>query len=229
MSSSHISSVQKKFLPVATATKSETTATLQSSNKFMSWMIPNKRIPSDQITDTASISSKKSSSSTKDELLSKKLDIDVNKLFDYATKELHSFGYPPSTWTMTLENNTNKVGVVNSTIAVTATISTTPTVITNGGGSSVSSTAVISSSTTSTSLSLDASTNVTQKMKVTEIFDKPSSIPKPVEKERYIYIYIEEKLLHKKLNDQMDASKSKVPTSVLPWKTRWKPFPEDKK
>lgn len=25
------------------------------------------------------------------------------------------------------------------------------------------------------------------------------------------------------------ASKTKVPTSVLPWKTKWKPSPEDKK
>lgn len=186
MSSSQISSFQKKFLPIATTTKSETTATLQSSNssKFMSWMIPNKRTPTDLATDTASISSKKSSASTKDELVIKKFDIDVKKLYEYSTKDLHTFGYPQSAFNSPSDNNNiNKIGIANTIIATTTTTATS-VAITNGTGNSVSSTVAVSGTITSNSSTLDGNTGTSQKMKATEIFEKNGSTTKLVEKER---------------------------------------------
>lgn len=186
LSSSQISSIQKKNLPIATATKSETTATLQNSNKFMSWMIPNKRTPMDLATDTASISSKKSSNSAKDELISKKFDIDLNKLFEYSTKGLHTFGYPPSSSALSTENNTTgvKAGTANTVIAITATSAATSTASINGIGNPGLSAVAASGTTSSTSLISDGNTGTSQKMKGTEIYEKNGTAMKPTEKER---------------------------------------------
>lgn len=189
LSSSQISSIQKKNLPIATATKSETTATLQNSNKFMSWMIPNKRTPMDLATDTASISSKKSSNSAKDELISKKFDIDLNKLFEYSTKGLHTFGYPSfssASSASSTENNTTgvKAGTASTVNAISATSAATSTANTNGIGNPGLSTVAASGTTSSTSLISDGNTGTSQKMKGTEIYEKNGTAMKPTEKER---------------------------------------------
>lgn len=199
MSSSHISSIQKKFLPIATATKSETTATLQqsggngnssSSSKFMSWMIPSKRT-NDLNNDASSISSKKSSSSNhKDESLSnsKNIDIDVKRLYEFSTKDLHTFGYPPPVCVSPVDSinsaNGNKSSGINSTASATNATSTSVT-ITNGAAGSATSTSVTPSSTiASLSSSLDGTSGSNQKLKVNEMFEKSGSITKIVEKDR---------------------------------------------
>ncbi|KAI8064937.1 hypothetical protein BDF21DRAFT_120574 [Thamnidium elegans] len=207
ISSSQISSIQKKALPIAT--KSETTSNLPTSSKFMAWMIPNKRTPTDLASDTDSISSKKSfSSSFKDEPCNKKIDIDVKKLYEFATKDLHTFGYPPTPFIVVTDGNSISASKNSSTAVVTATNTNSTSSVLNNVIASSTSTSIVASSTISPiSSSMDGNTGTGQKIKVNEIFEKGSTTLKPVEKD----------------------SKSKVPTSVLPWKTRWKPFPEDKK
>jgi hypothetical protein len=194
ISSSHISSIKKKGLPIATTTKSETTATLQSgsssSSKFMSWMIPTKRT-NDLTNDASSISSKKSSSSSyRDEPLlnSRNIDIDVNKLYEYSTKDLHTFGYPTPACASPVDsvnNNGNKTNGANPTSATANTANPSAT-NTNGVSSSASSAITPSSTITSINSTLDGSGGPIQKIKVTEIFEKNSATTKIVEKERYL-------------------------------------------
>ena len=178
ISSSLLSLNKKKTLPITTATKSETTAHLQAnntSNKFMSWMIPAKRIP--DTTDTLSISSKKSSS-TASILSRESIDIDVNKLYEYATKDMCAFGYPLPAYTATLEIVTKSVTPMPTTPAL---VNTTPTTTTATlGNTTITPTTTITSSNST----LDGMTGQSQKAKVTEIFDKASTTSKPLEKER---------------------------------------------
>lgn len=187
ISSSQIGSVQKRAMPIAT--KSETTANSQNSSgsKFISWMIPNKRTPTDMAADNASISSKKSSSSSfKDEAVTKKIDIDVKKLYEYATKDLHTFGYPPTPFTSVSDANNmngNKISNTNTVVSATNT-TTTSIVINNSLTNSTSSTLVASTTVTSINSVLDGNTGTSQKVKVGEIFDKNSSTLKPIEKDR---------------------------------------------
>lgn len=184
ISSSQISSIQKKALPIAT--KSETTSNLPTSNKFMAWMIPNKRTPTDLVSDTDSISSKKSfASSFKDESCNKTIDIDVKKLYEFATKDLHTFGYPPTPFIVVTDGNgisASKNSI--TTVAATTNTNTTSSVLNNGIASSTSTSIVASSTITSISSSLDGNTGTGQKMKVSEIFEKSSTALKPVEKDR---------------------------------------------
>ncbi|KAI8069130.1 uncharacterized protein B0P05DRAFT_495339 [Gilbertella persicaria] len=173
--SSRVSHIGSKKPPVMILpTKSETTSTLQSnsaSSKFMSWMIPNKRMSvteAEARSSQTSINSSSSSSSTSSSSLSTKQtmedmstkhsiqSIDGDKLYEYATKDLYMFS---STFAMTMSSSlpSDEKSSINA--------------------------------------------NDTSQQKDT------SKTTKPVDKE----------------------IKTKVPTSVLPWKTKWKPSPEDKK
>jgi hypothetical protein len=184
ISSSQISSIQKKALPIAT--KSETTSNLPTSSKFMAWMIPNKRVPTDLVSDSDSISSKKSySSSFKDESCNKKIDINVKKLYEFATKDLHTFGYPPTPFIVITDGNSISTSKNSSTTVITATnTNTTSSVLNNGITSSISTSIVASSTITSINSSMDGNAVTSQKMKVNEIFEKGTATLKPVEKDR---------------------------------------------
>lgn len=187
ISSTLVSSSKKKVLPVTTATRSETTANSQTSggSKFMSWMIHGKRA-ADQNADSASVSSKKSSSSAsslKEDLAEKKfLNVDAKKLYDYAAEDLYAFGRSlPAT--CAASESTNKTN--NTTTTSIATVASNSSNASNGTASSITTTTAPLSSITSINSTIDNTTGLSQKPKVTEIFEKSNPVAsKTVEKEK---------------------------------------------